>query len=446
MERWWLIIAGAGLAGGVVAALIWVLRRHWVLPFQTLSSAAAKLAEGHWDYRAAPRGAFAMQELVNRLNRLAERAQQQLADLETQRSDLRALVDSLPDPILLTDLSRRIVLINAPAAKLLGVAASTAPGKPVAQVVNDEAVLVLVESLQRQPGHTHARELRLVRGGQRLIFHAIATRTRAGGMLLVLRNISPRAAAVQMKTDFVANASHELRTPIAAIKIAFETLRDVYTEDPAQSARCITVIDGHLRRLEEMLSDLLDLSRVESEEIKPHLGLVRARDLFTVIRSTMGPMARQKGVELVVGDENAELFQFESDKRLLDLILRNLVENSIKYTPSGGHVTVGLRDSTLSEGAGRVRPSIVLQVQDSGIGISPEHLERVFERFYQVDSARSGSAGRGTGLGLAIVKHATNALEGEIELQSAVGHGTTVTCTIPVRHPMLAETATSESA
>jgi two-component system phosphate regulon sensor histidine kinase PhoR len=441
---WWITIT-AVFAGALLAVgLGWVLRRRWLMPVRMLSSAAAKMAGGQWDYRVQPHGAGALRELSSQLNALADRARQQLADLDTQRSDLRALVDSLPDAILLTDASRRIVLINAPAGRLLGVAVADAPGKPLVQVVNDEAVLVLFESLQQQPGHMQQRELRLARGGQRLVFHAVATRTKTGGMLLVLRNINAMAAAVQMKTDFVANASHELRTPIAAIKIAFETLQDVFTEDPQQSARCINVIDGHLRRLEEMLSDLLDLSRVEGAEIKPNLAAIRAADLFRILRQTMGPMARQKSVELILGGENGESIEFESDKRLLDLILRNLVENSIKYTPGGGKVMVNLRSSESSDGRGGRRDVIVLRVQDTGIGIPPEHLERVFERFYQVDSARSGSAGRGTGLGLAIVKHATSALGGEVDLQSAVGVGTTVTCTIPVRQPALVAAAPLE--
>lgn len=444
----WVIVSAAVLCALIVmSGLAWMLQRQWVSPVQGLRSAAARMASGHWDTRVESRGADELRLLSEKLNVLAANAQQQLADRDTQRSDLRALVDSLPDPILLTDAARRIVLINAPAARLLGISTGAATGKPVVDVVNDEAVLVLVESLQQQPGHMQQRELRLSRAGQRLIFHAVATRTRTGGTLLVLRNISAMSSAVQMKTDFVANASHELRTPIAAIKIAFETLQDVFTEDPRQSAKCISVIDGHLHRLEEMLSDLLDLSRVESTDIKPNIATIRAADLFNVLRSTMGPVARQKNVELSLLDESGESMQFQSDKRLLELILRNLVENSIKYTPAGGRVTVSLRETEAPDVRGGRRDAIVLTVRDTGIGIAPEHLERVFERFYQVDPARSGSAGRGTGLGLAIVKHATNALGGEVDLQSAVGAGTTVTCTFPVRETaMMAASAAADEA
>jgi two-component system phosphate regulon sensor histidine kinase PhoR len=230
------------------------------------------------------------------------------------------------------------------------------------------------------------------------------------------------AVTLQMKTDFVANASHELRTPLAAIKIAMETLRDVNHDDPPQADRCINIIEGHVKRLEEILRDLLDLSRLESPDVEPSLADVKLWDLFAVVRSTMGPTARQKNVELHF-DEKTEMPEtFRSDERLLHLVLKNLVENSIKFTPPGGSVTIALTP---------VDNNIALSVADTGIGIPPEHRDRVFERFYQVDPARSGTAGRGTGLGLAIVKHAVAALGGTVRLESTVGKGTTVTCLLP---------------
>jgi two-component system phosphate regulon sensor histidine kinase PhoR len=227
-----------------------------------------------------------------------------------------------------------------------------------------------------------------------------------------------------MKTDFVANASHELRTPIAAIKVAFETLSDVYHEDPKQTARCVEIIDGHINRLEDMLADLLDLSRVESPENKPHLEPLKAGDVFAMIRQSLAAVARQKEISLTFHGEDD--FSFDSDKRLINLIVKNLIENSLKFTQAGGNVTLSVEAE---------KGLAVLRVIDTGIGIPPQHLDRVFERFYQVDAARSSTAGRGTGLGLAIVKHAVHALGGEVELTSEVGKGTTVECLFPLSAP-----------
>jgi two-component system phosphate regulon sensor histidine kinase PhoR len=437
-QRYWADLrtpAWTVLAAGVVCALLatavlaGLLLRQWINPVRELASAAERMAAGEWDVRAAPRGAEDLRQFSGRLNVVAAQAQKQLADLRDQRADLAALVDTLPDPFLVTDAHRRILLMNAPAAALLQLTAEQAVGRTVDAVVNEASILELFERARRDvgraahAGHAEPCEIRLTRDGQRLVYQAMVTPTAAGGVLLVLRDVSALSNAVQMKADFVANASHELRTPIAAIKIAFETLRDVYTEDPPQAERCIGIIDGHIRRLEEMLRDLLDLSRVESPDLKPHLAEVKAADLFALLRATMGPVARQKGVELNFVDGEAQLV---SDERLLNLVLKNLVENSIKFTPAGGRVTVSVETNGAAEGA-----PVTLRVADTGVGIPPEHLDRVFERFYQVSAARSGSAGRGTGLGLAIVKHAVAALGGAVDLQSTVGQGTTVTCVLP---------------
>ncbi|HEX4053177.1 MAG TPA: ATP-binding protein [Tepidisphaeraceae bacterium] len=422
------------LGASVILVLAGVVlrRRKWVLPLSRLEQAAARMARGEWDVRVQPHGADAMQRMAVNLNQLAAQAHRQLSDLQQQRGGLQALVDTLPDPILAVGPAGRITLMNAPAARLLSLQPQQALEQKMVSVVNDEQIVELYEAVvgagsAKAAGPTTLlhREIRLVRNGQRCTYQAVATRAPGGGALLVLRDVSTLAGAVQMKTDFASNASHELRTPIAAIKIAFETLREVYHEDPAQCEKCIAIIDGHLRRLEELLRDLLDLSRVENADIQPRVIMVRTSELLSVLRSTMAATARQKNVDLRLGDGDPNTpAEIRTDSRLINLVLKNLVENSIKFTSGGGRVTVSVRES-------QPGGTVTLCVSDTGIGIAPEHLDRVFERFYQVDSARSGSAGRGTGLGLAIVKHAVHALGGVVSLQSAMGVGTTVTCEFP---------------
>jgi two-component system phosphate regulon sensor histidine kinase PhoR len=390
-----------------------------------MEQAAMHMAGGNWDVRVEPHGSLTVRRMAGNINLLAAQAHKQLADLQEKRGGLQALVDALPDPILAADASGRITMLNAPAAKLFALPAAQAMNQRLVSVVNDEQIVELYEALLDTPKSAPPlnREVRILRGAQRVIFQAVATRNTGGGALLVLRDVSTLAGAERMKTDFVANASHELRTPIAAIKIAFETLRDVYSEDPLQADRCITVIDGHLRRLEEMVRDLLDLSRVESADLQPHVSMVQTSEALNLVKAVMGSMARQKGVELRLTDQDPTTPQeFSTDARLINLVLKNLVENSIKFTPAGGSVTVSIRQS----GNG-----VTLCVADTGIGIAPELIDRVFQRFYQVDSARSGSAGRGTGLGLAIVKHAVHALGGSVRLESIVGKGTSVICDLP---------------
>ena len=421
------------LAVAVVASVLimtWLavlLQRRWISPVRRLATAADQMAAGQWQTRVQPMGNRVLRELSSRLNFLAEQAERQMGDLRQQRGDLASLIDALPDPVLLTDTQQRVMLINEPAAKFLSVTTRQAIGQKLISTLSESSLVDVYEALLAQTAKAPsaiAREIRVTRGGQKLTFQAVAVRTSVGGVLLALRDITRLAAAVQMKTDFVANASHELRTPIAAIKIAFETLSDVYKEDAEQTDRCIEIIAGHLQRLEDMLQDLLDLSRVENAEIKPQLSFVRVIDLLHGIRHTLMPLAQSKSVELSIDDEDVAL-NFTSDKKLLELVLKNLVENSIKYTPAGGRVSVQMHVDP--DNASRV----LMRVSDSGIGIPPQHLERVFERFYQVDAARTGAGGRGTGLGLAIVKHAMMAMGGQVALESTVGRGTTVTCRLP---------------
>lgn len=437
-------LAGAVLASIVIVTLLaWILHRRWIAPVRLLATAAEQMAAGQWKTRVDLGGAE-VRDFASRLNHVAEQAQKHVDDLRLQRADLNSLVDSLPDPILLTDPQHRVILLNEPAARFLQVTPKQAMGVRLISILGESSLVDIYEYMTggAVPVATpYVRELRVTRKGQKLTYQAVATRTQAGALLLVLRDVTQLAATVQMKTDFVANASHELRTPIAAIKIAFETLTDVYKDDPSQTERCMTIIDGHLRRLEDMLQDLLDLSRVENAELKPEITPLRAQEVLGMISGTMGPLARNKGLELAV--EFDESLGFASDRRLLGLVLKNLVENSIKYTPAGGKVTVRMwRDANGGDAGEGSRPQILLSVVDTGIGIPPQHLERVFERFYQVDAARSGSAGRGTGLGLAIVKHAVHALGGQVRLESTVGRGTTVTCAFPETASQPEEVAT----
>ena len=455
------VVAAAVLCALLATSVLWLmLHRQWIGPVRRLAAAAERMAAGGWAQRVEPSGAADVRFFTEKLNHVAAQAVRQLSELRHQRSDLRVLVDTLPDPVLMIGPDRRVRLINPPAAAVFGADPDRAVGQTVAVVVPEEAVLSLVDAAIGDRAPTEAvpeqlvqRQLQLSRGGHKLTYDAVAVRTAGGGVVLVLRDVSALAATLQMKTDFVANAGHELRTPIAAIKIAFETLGEVYGEDPGQAERCIRIIDGHMRRLEDMLQDLMDLSRVESPELRPHVREVRAAAVFALVRASLGPMARQKGVSLVYDEDGSGAggrLRLYSDERLLNLVVKNLVENSIKFTPAGGTVTVSVAAAAppasppTSDGDGAAdapdAPDAILSVADTGIGIPPEHLDRVFERFYQVDAARSGSAGRGTGLGLAIVKHAVAALGGSVRIESAVGKGTTVTCVLP-QHPPGAEAA-----
>ena len=426
------IVAVVGTVGGtaatligmvaVAAGVIWVsaaVHRWDMGAARVLADAIQRMTAGDFDARVRLRGEDKLGEVGFRLNLLAETISEGMADLGRQCADLSGLVDALPDAVFLADRQHRVVRINEPAARFLGIDAKQAAGQMLIAVLGEAGVVEAYEQAVTQADNEPVlRELRVTRNGQRMTYEVVAARTAAGGVLVVLSDITATTEAVRMKTDFVANASHELRTPIAAIKIAFETMSEVLREDSDQAERCQTIIAGHLKRLEEMLQDLLDLSRVEAAEAEPDYVAIDAADLMATVHNAMASLAAGKGVALDVSGDGT----FVSDKKLLDVVVKNLVENAVKYTPAGGRVTASV---AVENG------EATIVVADTGVGIPPQHTERVFERFYQVDPARSGSAGRGTGLGLAIVKHAVAVLGGRVTLASTVGRGTTVTCVVP---------------
>jgi two-component system phosphate regulon sensor histidine kinase PhoR len=227
----------------------------------------------------------------------------------------------------------------------------------------------------------------------------------------------------QVRKDFVANVSHELRTPLASIQGYTETLLDGAINDPAHNMKFLDIIRQNAERLTRLTADLLVLSRVEQGQQKFNLGIHRVNRLLTSDLEMMGPIAKRKSIHLVF-EPAAEDTEVYCDPEALHQILTNLLDNAIKYTPDGGRVTVG------ASAAGE--DLVEVFVHDSGMGIPPHELPRLFERFYRVDKARSRALG-GTGLGLAIVKHLTRAQGGDVRVESKPDQGSTFFFTLPMR-------------
>jgi signal transduction histidine kinase len=230
-----------------------------------------------------------------------------------------------------------------------------------------------------------------------------------------------------MKTDFVANASHELRTPIASLRIAVDTLAAIGDEDPAMRERLLGVVASSTARLEEMVRDLLDLSRLEGADQRPAVLPVDFGALGAELADMYKEACAARRLELRVELDPPALDGFESDRALLLLVLSNLVDNATKFAFEGTAVRVV--GTLLPEKGGR--RAARLEVIDRGIGIPLDQQQRVFERYYQVESARTGTARRGTGLGLAIVKHALKQLGGTVRVESVWQEGTRMTVEVP---------------
>ena len=444
---WW--ISGACLMGAALLATLVVrgalAERGRALRVLEASASRMLAADLPSTLAEEPAGSAAsddgtppeLRPLAGALNELADRMRGQLKDVAKKSRNLEALIDALDEPLLVTDNDERVILCSRTAEAMLDVPARGLLGRPIHEVFTNEEVLRMHEGAMA--GDVRRGRVRIVTPLGARAFQVSASPVPAAwgegvfGAVLTLRDVTELDQAVQVKTDFVANASHELRTPVAAILSAAETL-EAAADDPTMSARLRTMIVSHAERLEEMLRDLLDLSRLESPDVPVAIEPVDMGEVERALRHMSEQACAERKLELSfeMADDLASL---RTDRKLLTLILRNLVENATKFAHEGTTIrVVGLGPEAGSAAVVR------FEVIDKGVGIPLAQQERVFERYYQVDAARtgtgsggSGAAGwrRGTGLGLAIVKHAAKALGGRVGLTSVWGQGTTVWVEFP---------------
>lgn len=439
------------LAGG--SALAW--RRQ----LRRIGGLIRNLARGESPREVDLSGWDEIGVLSRSVQRMRERIGTQLATVERQRRTLESLVEQVRDGVVLADAQGRLLIINAAARSLLESTPtgddpeSSLIGRHVEQVISEhelQRMLVIADDATPSTSEEQAVKAPLARAAEvRIEFEgasgtvtvlarafdvllpAVGTRSDpeqrpARGRLLILTDISELVRALEVRSDFVTNASHELRTPIAAIRGAVETLLSLdLSQDVVAAGRFIDMIARHSTRLESLVSDLLELSRIESGRVQfsPQDLSVAKLNADLHARWWKALDAKRLSWETQGTEECATL---RASAHLINLVLDNLVDNAIKFTPPGGQVRTIWR---------RIPGAVEVAVSDTGCGIPLEDQERVFERFYQVATARPETrdgegARRGTGLGLSIVRHAANALGGSIALRSAPGLGTTVTLRI----------------
>jgi len=418
----WLVLAGVFL----VLSLGMLVNLIWYAPLKQVTQIARRIAAGNLAHRASISGSEELSELGRSLNDMRDSLARQIDTIESQRESLETVVGNLREGVVATDKDGRIVLMNQAAREMLAADVPEVKSRRLQQVLRVAEVLDLYE-VSLESGEPVGRQMELDVGGRRrtLDVHVspVSTqRSRDIEALLVVRDISDMARAAAMKTEFVANASHELRTPLATIRAAVDSMDDLDLADRQGYERFVAILDRQVLRLENMTNDLLDLHIVETSRKQLKLETIELASVTDWARDHTADPAAKKGVGMVFRAE-PEGFEFRSDRVLLQLILQNLLENAIKFTPPGGTVTFSCKQD---------RHGARFEVADTGCGIPHDAQKRVFERFFQVDSARSGDTRiRGTGLGLAIVKHASERLRGWVDLQSEPGKGAAVTVYVP---------------
>jgi two-component system phosphate regulon sensor histidine kinase PhoR len=350
----------------------------------------------------------------------SSRQRQQQTSLDAQAQQ-KILFDSMLEGLLLLDRNRKIYLANRTFKNLFGVKTELR-GKTVVEALRLHELDDLLERAEAEK-QVLDYEIKLPDLSERwLQVNAAAITNAAGereGTILVFHDLTRLKQLERQREEFVANVSHELRTPLSLIKGYVETLMDGAKNNPEVSERFLKIIERNANRLDLLIQDLLTISALESGRMKLDLQPVDLRALADKVLNFLHAKAENKSVMLV---NNVPDFIANGDVNRLDQVLANLVDNAIKYGRAEGRVTVG--------GKRRDDGALEIFVRDDGPGIPPEALDRVFERFYRVDKARSRDQG-GTGLGLAIVKHIVQAHGGEVRVESELGDGATFYFTLP---------------
>jgi signal transduction histidine kinase len=382
-------------------------------PVEELSAVAREIASGELSKppMLAPPGEVG--DLAAALHRMAEQLASRLAALEQEDALLNAVIESLNEAVIAIDARRQVVRINDAARRLLSIRGDvpfSADLLPRDRALRD----ALAAALEGQP----VGAVELTVGGRTV---ALTARPLArGGAVLAAFDLTDVRRLETIRSDFVANVSHELKTPLTVIGGFAETLTDS-SVSVSERDRFAGMIVTNVRRMQRIVDDLLDLSRIESGGWVPAPVRVDVASAATDALASCRQAALDKGLALsiAVAPDAASL---HADPTAVRQIITNLVENAVRYTPRGGRVTVF---SERDDGSG-----VWIGVRDTGIGIAPEHVPRIFERFYRVDPARSREEG-GTGLGLSIVRHLAEAHGGRVRAESAPGRGTTIAALFP---------------
>ncbi len=424
------VVFGAVLAAAVALLFGLVVARRVTAPLVSMTDAAESMAAGDYRRRVASSSGDEIGQLASSFNKMAGELEQRLQTITEDRSKLLTILGGMVEGVVAVDGDQKVVHLNAAAGRILGVTPTESIGRPIWEVTRVRKVAEALEQALRE-GQEVSGELRLVGEPRDKIvdLHAAPLQNGQGalvGAVLVLHEVTELRRLETVRQDFVANVSHELKTPITAIR----GLIDTVVEDPKMPGETRTRFLGKVReqsrRLSLLVTDLLTLARLESAD-----GILEseALDLRDSVSKSIGNFmaaAEERGIELVTDVPEAAV-RVVGDYQALELVVNNLLDNALKYTPQGGKVWV--RVDTDGKSA-------ILEVEDTGIGIAREHHERIFERFYRVDKARSREVG-GTGLGLSIVKHICKLMGGSVSIHSDVGAGSTFRVLLPLSTPAL---------
>ncbi len=409
------------------AALAWTLYSKLIRSLDEIVSVIQDMAKGNLDQEIRIYTQDEIGDLARSINFMARQLKNNIEDIMLEKNRIQAILSSMADGVIAVDIWGRVILINPVVEDLFRITLSASRGKNILRVIrNYELERLLNEALET--GRSVQKQVQISTPEPR-IFQVHVTPLKnsgedRGGVVALLRDITERKKLEEMRSEFVANVSHELRTPLTSIKGFAETLLEGALEEPAVARRFLEIIDKETERLSRLIDELLNLSKLENQKTVPNWQPLNMAALIERVVDIFQPRASEKNQNIYV-DLPDDLPEVQGDPDMLSQVLINLIDNAVSYTQCGGEIRI-----TASVKGGEMK----VDVSDNGIGIPPESLPRIFERFYRVDKARSREHG-GTGLGLSIVKHIVDAHGGSVQVESKVGVGSTFSFVLPLKKP-----------
>ena len=422
----WLILGVLCVVFAVTALVLW---QKWAAPWPRIEQLVSQIARGEHPSTFLINGGKDPHRVGLALENIFARQQELELQIAGRESGTQTILSAMEDGLLVVDARNRITLMN-PTFQRLFELRDPVVGVPLVEAVRHATLDQLIaetlltgEAMRGELSLTDSR----THSERHIEVSAVPIKSaddEVTGAVVLFHDITELKQLDQIRRDFVANVSHELRTPLSILRGYIEVLFDEPQTSREELTRILSIMERHSKRLQRLVDDLLSLAQLESSQAQLELSVVRMDELFNNLIRDWKEKLAGKNLKIIV-DLPSEALTLRADGTRLEEVLHNLLDNAVKFSPENGEIR--LRGT-------RYGSNVVLSVADTGIGISKEHLPRIFERFYRADKARSRELG-GTGLGLAIVKHIAQLHRGRVEAETELGRGTTIRIVLPELPP-----------
>jgi len=418
-----------GTAGVLAFGISLVISRKITKPIDALTHTANEIAKGDFGKKIYISSNDQIGHLAQSFNVMSQNLGDTVSALKNRNFELETILNSMTNGVIAVDHFQKIILINRFCYSLLNISEQEdVKDSPIYSVIRNEEILSLIDATIRDK-KAHSCEISYVHNDKILSVYVnpiVEENGVVNGSIIVIQDVTQIRKLEQMRSDFVSNVSHELKTPLTSIKGFVETLKNGAIQQPEMAMRFLDIIDIESDRLYRLINDILLLSEIESMEVVPEQSTVDIRPILEEVTAFLKYNAQQKGIELQTIFESEQPLPIYANRDRIKQLFINLVDNGIKYTEKGSvKLIVSIKGSWVS-----------IQVKDTGVGFDSIHKERLFERFYRVDKGRSRSQG-GTGLGLSIVKHIVMLYNGKITVDSTSGVGTTFEVLLPMNRKIM---------